>query len=222
MRRVHASELPKPNAQPAIARYLRHQYPEVYVARSITDMQEERNEQLINLLKGHAHFTSIGSGDPSRIAAIDSSAIIFLPQVRHFPAADPNEERRKLFGLLKQADERVRLDDKTGDLVASPNKHSFMDFPYVTSFDQIIFGEPRFDKELWDNWRERSWKERVVLMAQFACAGGFWNSMDPKFEDIIDRYWLLHIQESGPVSRRRVEYLLPEFLPVPVLNPVGA
>lgn len=220
MRELNASELPKPTIPPGFARLLRQKYPKVYVAASIADMMQDRSNLLDALLEDHDIFPLKKNGDPERIGvSLNRSAVVFLPKLRHYPVGDPNNEQRILGGLLKREDQRVRLRDRTGELVAAPDKNSFMEFPYIISFHSIVFGTPRFDEALWREWRGKSWERNVVLLAQFSTKS-IWK-MSPKAEDVIDRYWLLHIFDAE-YNPRRVQEAEHGYLPVPVLAPIGA
>lgn len=197
-------------------------FPTAYWADSIEDLKEGRGKQLAELLKEKIFWptpgkkpVTLGVYSPNKI-----SAIVVIPRVQHFPAYDPQEESRWHF--FKAKSEAVKLQDATGELIAYPHKSptKFSNhFPYVTCFDEVGH-RPHFSQDNWRYYRDQSWNKTVIIMAQFAQTG---HKGSPQPEEMMDRYWLLHLEnERRDGIKGLVREAVKEILVPPIYHPQPA
>lgn len=209
-------------------------YPRVYQAESIEDMQKGRAEQAKGLHKrvDIVPSTSFGS-QPGGVSHVDNNAIIYLPEVQHYPAIDPQEDIKRMGGATLHDNLGMRLSDKsdTQGILVWCHEHSFLDFPFPTVFDDIDpFGNAIFNKDKWKAYREVSWRRPAILMAQYTELSRAelrqLKEEGAQFTDyhkpVTELYWLLHIFDpEGAVRRRgRERIATPVREPIPVFPPV--
>lgn len=211
-------------------------YPRVYHAESIQDMQQGRAELAKGLHRrvGTIPSTSFGS-QPGGLYHEDNDAIIYLPEVQHYPAMDPQDDIKRLGGATLHDNLGMRLSDKsdTEGILVWPHKHSFLDFPLPTVFDDIDpFGNFIFNIDKWKAYREVSWRRKVILMAQYSelsraelkqlkTEGA---QFDDMHKPVTELYWLLHIFDFDGVARKmgRERIATSTREPIPVFPPVLA
>ncbi len=203
-------------------------YPRVYQAESIEDMQQGRAEQAKGLRRKPVIIPSINfGGQPYKIANIELTAIIFLPEVQHYPAMDPQEDIKRLYGATIHDNWAMKLADNTGGINVWYDGDSHSDFPFRTCFDEPLLG--RFDRKRWQEWRDISWRKPVILLAQYSevygsMFKGFWHDIIESEQDrpVTEYYWLLHILEYEEEARRgvREERQIPNLIPVPTPSPI--
>lgn len=180
-------------------------FPPVYRASTLKDLIEFRgvNKERIIKWAGDVPAESIDPHSLSTSRLITS--VFIIPDLQHFPAYDPEGETQDM-----------KLVEGKDNIVVHPDKHSFQAWPYQTCFE-IKFGESTyFQDKFWQEWRERSWKHGVVLLAQYQTKNSFGT---PSPEQISDRYWLLDIISDDGGQRRRVPRKIPQGAPSPVFNP---
>ncbi|MCL4365756.1 hypothetical protein M1437_00840, partial [Patescibacteria group bacterium] len=205
-------------------------YPRVFRAASIEDMQAGRAEEAKGLRERVHNIPTTNFGrQPHKLAAENVTAIIYLPEMQHYPAMDPQEDIKKLYGLTLHDNVGMRLIDKTGRINVWCDENSSLDFPFPTCFDEIDpFGNSVFNKEKWMMWREISWKKQVILLAQFSELSG--SILKQMVEDIItgpgqnkpvtEYYWLLHISDPEGVVKKRGREKIAAPIAVPMQVPV--
>lgn len=208
--------------------FLQKKYPRVFQAESIEDIQLGRAEEAKGLRGRAGLIPHTNFGDqPSKLVSEDITAVIFLPEVQHYPAMDPSKDIKRLYGTTIHDNWAMKLSDRTGSINVWFDQESHLDFPYVTCFDDRFFGI--FDMEKWKEWRGVSWKKAVILLAQYSELYGsilksFWHeAIKPEqYRPVTEYYWLIHVFDYEGAERRRVreEVRIPNLIPVPIPNPV--
>lgn len=177
---------------------------------------------------------SFGS-QPYGLVREEITAIIYLPEVKHYPAMDPKDDIKRMGGATIYDNLGMRLTDKS-DLEGIRvwyHAHSFLDFPFPTSFDdRDPFGNTIFNINIWKHYRYAPWMLPVILLAQYTeltrkelkqlKAEGA--EFDDYHKPVTEQYWLLHVFDpKGVVSRRgRERVATPVRGPIPVFPPVVA
>lgn len=206
-------------------------YPRVFQAESLEDIQKGRAEQARGLRRrvGIVPNTNFGSQPYSLDSTNELTAVIFLPEVQHYPAMDSQEDIKRLYGLTLHENLSMRLEDQTGTINVWHYDHSFLDFPYPTCFDDIGPGDNTFfNMNKWKAHRDISWKRQVILLAQYSeLSGSLLKDMAGDLKDesmnkpVTEYYWLIHIfdsdEEAGKRGRERISLVTPKS----VLNPEG-
>lgn len=211
-------------------------YPKVYQAEGIEDMQRRRAEQAKGLYGrvGIVPSTHFGS-QPGGVYHVDNNAIVYLPEVQHYPALDPQEDIRKLGGATLHDNLGMRLSDQSDiqGILVWCYEHSFFDFPFPTVFDNIDpFGNAIFSKDKWKAYREVSWRRSVILLAQYSelskaelqklkVEGA---QFTDDYKPVTELYWLLHIFDPEGIVRRkgRERVAAPIREPLPIFPPIVA
>lgn len=174
----------------------------VYVAPSIGSMKGFRQEQVENVLEKSDSMPSKFK-NPEIILGRMRSAIFIIPNISHYPAFDPGEDR-VMFDNLNESSEGVHLGSPDGKLIAEPCKGtSGFAWPYTTEFQ--VHG--KFSYEQWQYWREISWKRGTVILAERKNKGREKGSESPKLI-AEDKYFLIDIlldQSERGIKRRREE-----------------
>lgn len=210
-------------------------YPKVYQAESITDMQKGRSEGAKGIHRTPGVLIRpIGFGSqPLNLAADGITAVIYLPEVRHYPAKDPNEDIRRMGGATIHDNLGMRLTDDCDPegILVWYNSHSFIHFPYPTRFDDLGPGNNTFfNINKWKAYRDISWKLPVILLAQYTeLTSGELKRLKEESDDfddynkpVTEQYWLLHVFDPEGVVRRKgreriatpVRKLVPVFPPI--------
>ncbi len=189
-----------------------HVYPPVYRTASIKDLKEFREvnqERLTHRLAMVPQKSDIHPFNTSYSKF--NTAVFIVEKARHYPALDP-EIDVKLKGVIKDPSRDVNLLGEEDNLVAHPCNSIRQFWPYRTIFDSFPSG--LVDESIWNEWRERSWLQPVVILAQYQNTSGL---REPKPSTIIDNYWLLDILETDGQRKRVKEE---EKKPITQLNPV--
>lgn len=207
------------------------EYPRVFKAESLEDMQEGRAEMAKGIRRQmDVMIPMINFGDqPGGIYGPKVSSVIYLPPLQHYPAMDPKGDIKRLYGLTLHDNHAMTLYDQTGKINVWFYENSYLDFPFTTCFqDEDFRGNRRFNLERWKAWREVSWKYPVILFAQYSEATG--SFFKHAFEElktgpvqdqpVTEYYWLLHIFGSGKGLQRRIreKVTAPLESPIPVFN----
>ncbi len=207
-------------------------YPRVFRADSLEDMQKGRAEEAKGLRRKVGIVPTINFGDqPNGVASDYVAAIIYLPPLQHYPAKDPQEDVKGLYGLTLHENMGMKLSDGSGSINVWYDNHAFLRFPFVTSFETVdVFGNRDFDKDEWRSWREVSWRRPVILFAQYSETDSLliqtWKEMktlSPQQSPVTEYYWLLHVFDpEGQVVRRkgRERVAVPGRVPIPVFTQI--
>lgn len=173
--------------------------PPVYRASSLRDLKEFRQinkETIVNWVGGMLPETS--NNPLSLLAKQLVTAVVIIPNLRHFPVRDPQEKTLDMT--------LVDVDGKE-NIVVHPHTHAFMHWPYQTRFEKKFGDSTYFEEAEWKAWREDSWENEVVLMVQYQSSAGL---SIPTPDKVSDNYWLLDIRGEEDDHRRRVSKEAPQ------------
>lgn len=195
------------------------QYPPVYRVSSLSDLKEFREVNKRALVKAGSWVSGKADQPDDMGETRFVSAVFIVPNLRHFPAMDPQEDTT-LFGKVKERSFDMRLNDTSDNVVAHPCLHSYAFWPYQTIFEDLL-GESRyFNDDKWEYWRDRSWDHGVVILAQYQTTGfSRFSGLDPNPKNVIDNYWLLDVLSKEGGVKKRVKERKPKGETVPAYNP---
>ncbi len=166
-------------------------YPPVFRATSLRDLIEFREVNKEVIMKWAGATIPTETNDPNSIAALRLvTSVAIIPELQHYPVLDPKEQTSDM--ILRNGEDTITV---------HPCRDTFMVWPYQTRFESI-FGKSRtFEGSKWRSWRERSWRNEVVLLTQYQTRGNF---SYPTPGTISDHYWLLDINPDWQNQRTRV------------------
>lgn len=117
-----------------------HKFPPVYRASTLKDLLKFREANKEIIIKWAGSIPS-KSTDPYPLTAKRLVTSVFIiPNLQHFPAFDPQGETQDM-----------KFVDGKDSIVAHPDKHSFLIWPYQTCFE-IKIGESTY-------FQEKEWQE---------------------------------------------------------------
>lgn len=193
--------------------------PPVYRVASLDDLKEYREALKIKLLKDSERLPRKSNTRPDQLGVSRfATAVIIIPGLQHYPALDPQEDEI-LFGAMHEKSLDMTLHGDNNNIVVHPLLHSEMFWPYQTIFENIALGNKQFSDKEWENWRDRSWKNGVVILAQFQTPNPLKIASNP--EDVIDNYWLVDILSYEDGEKEKREEKVPTGNLVPIPNPQG-
>jgi hypothetical protein len=164
-----------------------YKLPPVFVAESIKHLKafRELNKETIVRWAGKVPRRKELLTDVSESVPRLLTSVFVLPNVSHYPVADPEESSD------------MKLMDGDDYLIASPVRHSESLWSHHTIFDLGTDSIRVRDRNAWDNWKSKSWKEIVLVVAQYRdTRKNRFRIGSPSLEEIEDRYWLLDILKS--------------------------
>ena len=182
----------------------------VFAVSSLRDLKEFRAAYQKKWTEGET-LPKKGSSRTIFYSTEVSAIFVTDHDLQHFPASDPTEPERSMFGLFKDENLNMKLFDEEESIILQPAIDSDSVWPYRTRFHHegpmLVFEDSR-----WDYWRDKSWKHRVILLAQYQG-----DTFKP--EEVEDRYWLIDIitDEYGKKVKRKKEEPQPET--DPLFNP---
>lgn len=191
--------------------YMESRLPKVYRAGSLADIIDFRkaNQDQIVRWAGDLPTTSIDVPHQLMVNASSPVNAIFITNVRHFPAADPETGSQMVL--------RDRTQVKEGESISvNPLKESHFFWSYhPTNFEDrplVSFSDRR-----WDRFKEHSWERQIVILAQYQTTKNL--SPEIKPENIVDRFWLIDVSGEGIRVRRKDKIPQISSVPIRVVNP---
>ena len=180
--------------------------PPVFTADSIKDFKEFRDINKRRIIEWSKKVPVIGTKLPEIENAPQLlTSVVILPNIRHFPAMDPED------------DNDVRLMDEDDFIIASRVNDSAPFCAEPTIFENELLGMRSFYKSEWQRWRNRSWKESVAILVQYQNLDDSPRPFRRANPDrVIDRYWLLDIYSDEDVDSEEEEEIVVKTAPTQI------
>jgi hypothetical protein len=183
-----------------------HEFPPVFRVTSLKDLKEFR-EINKELLTREAFEVPKHSNTPTHSSARGMrflSAIMIVPDLQHYPIADPKDRRTNLGGVsLVEKNTDMTLTDSTDSIVVHPCKDSLWFWPEPTLFEDKVGTSRYLNEDKWGYWMDKSWKHSALVLVQYQGPGSFIGDK-PNPHEVVDNYWLIDLDTRQDGIRRKV------------------